>query len=83
MPKENSIAFFPNPFENKYENSIEVSFLHLFPLIFEERLQRSSPLKEEEFDNQSDFVLNYAFIEPHSQYHIKTICLYFMPLISN
>ena len=49
---------------NKYENSIEVSFLHLFPLIFEEHLQRSSPLKKEEFDNQSDFVLNYAFIEP-------------------
>lgn len=64
MLKESSIAFFPNPFENKYENSVEVSFLHLFPLIFEEYLQRSSPLKKEEFDNQSDFVLNYAFIEP-------------------
>lgn len=64
MLKESSIAFFPNPFENKYENLFEVSFLHLFPLIFEEYLQRSNPLKKEEFDNQSDFILNYAFIEP-------------------
>lgn len=80
-----SSFFFPNPFESKQwqmqnckKKKSKSAFCTFFPWYWK------NIFKGEEFGNQSDSLfIDYALIEPHSQYHVKIIRLHLTPLISN